>query len=479
MIIPVVNSRDLPNTWRIRNDNLGNFRNRGLPFKFPYLGSFSHGVAKWFIKVYSNPGDTIVDIFGGRGTTAIQSLWHNRNVIMNDLSPYSITLCHSIMYPPYEIDILKFLNVLEREINSDKCQVSTNYAGKCSENDVAKLYNNKTFAQIIKLRNVLNDRNVLLGYRDDLFGDIDQDYSNSLKDVCKYRHEVVMFTRMVMSQLMQHNNLNISFNGINIRGTDNTNVQALIRYHDSINEYPKNINIFRSMKYYVEKIGLDDLSIRDKFYKLNRKLISCDTRKLDLPDKCADMILTSPPYWAVLNYGRATWLRLWSISGIGDPLVGKHINIENLENQNNSEIYGKVYDKITDKAGGTVNDPVAYSYFTGWYLKELYRVLKDDAVAVIIVGDYGKLNTWKLVIDRAERFGFKPKLIIMEELNKQTKSSSQLQARYKGGKNDFDVCVVLYKGNYERKNDPEQIDFRWGSSLVDDKQLSIDFAWDE
>jgi len=479
MPIEIVNSRDLVNTWRILDDKLGNFRDRGLPFKIPYVGAFSQSVAEYFIRVYSSLGDTVMEPFGGRGSTAMQALWHGRNIIINDLSPYSNVLCHTILYTPYMRDVLNFLKILEEYINSENCNISTSYAGKGSVEDAAKLYHEGTFNQIIKLRNILNHRDVLLGFRDDLFGDIGKEYG-SLKDVYAYRHEIVMFTRMVMSQLMLHSSQEMGFNGIKTRGTDNTNVRALIRYYNSIGESPKYVNIFENMKYYIEKMELDNLGIRDRFIKLNRKLISCDARKLDLPNKCADMVVTSPPYFAILNYGMANWLRIWSIGGIGDPLVGNHINTEVIEAQNNSEVYGKVYDKITDSAGGTVDNPMSYSSFTGQYLRELYRVLKDDAVAVIIVGDYGnkkKVDAWRLVADRAEIFGFKPQLIIMDELNKDTKSSSQFQAKHEGGKNDFDVCIVLYKGNYQRKNDPEKVDFRWGAKFADSRQKSIEEAW--
>ena len=63
MAIPIVNSRNLPNTWRILDDKLGNFRDRGLPFKFPYVGAFSQSVSEYFIRVYSNPGDTVFEPF--------------------------------------------------------------------------------------------------------------------------------------------------------------------------------------------------------------------------------------------------------------------------------------------------------------------------------------------------------------------------------------------------------------------------------
>jgi len=480
MPIPIINSRDLVNTWRILDDKIGNFRSRGLPFKIPYVGAFSQSVAEYFIRVYSNPGDTVAEPFGGRGTTAMQALWHRRNIIINDLSPYSNVICHTILYTPYMTDVIEFINRLEKYIKSDRCNVSTDYAGKDSDNDVAKLYHKKTFEKIIRLRNLLNSRDVLLGHGDDLFGDIGYEYKDDLKMAYTYRHEVTMFTRMIMSQLMLHSSRDMSFNGIKTRGTDNTYIKGILRYYDSLGETPVDVDIFENMRRYVDHMGLDELGARNKFSKLNRKLISCDARKLDLPDKCADIVVTSPPYYSNLNYGMANWLRLFSIGGIGDPLIGNHIDGKKVEIQDNSEIYGKVYDRITDRAGGTVDNPMSYSSFTGQYLHELYRILKDDAVGIIVVGDYGnkrKVQAWRLVTDRAEIFGFEPQMVIMDELNKQTKSSTQFQARHDGGKNDYDVCVVLSKGDYKQKNNPEDIDFRWTQKFVDKSQLDIESAW--
>lgn len=492
MSINIINSRDLPNTWRILDDKIGGYRKRGLPFRYPYVGAFSQSLAEYFIRIYSDRGDTIFDPFSGRGTTAMQSLFHDRNTICNDLSPLSNTLCHSILYTPYMRDVIDYLNILEEYIKSENYNISTSYAGKGSIDDVAKLYHERTFDQIIKLRNLLNYKSMLLGrghnghkLRENAFIiDIDKDASEGNKDSVEkqreYEHEIVMFLRMAMSQLLLNSSEEVSFNGIKTRGTDNTNIRALLRYYENINESPKKVDIFENMKYYIEKMGLDDLGIRDRFYKLNRNMISCDARKLDLPDKCVDMVLTSPPYYANLNYGMANWLRLWSVNGIGDPLIGNHINSDIMEKQNNSEIYGKTYDKITDSAGGTVDNPMSYSSFTGQYLREINRVLKEDGVAIIVVGDYGnkkKIQAWKVVADRAEIFGLEPQMVIMDELNKQTKSSSQFQMKHDGGKNDFDVCVVLYKNKYQRKNDPANIDFRWNREFVDSRQKSIEEAW--
>lgn len=490
MSIPIINSRELVNTWRILDDKLGVHRERGLPFRFSYVGSFSQQLAEYFVRIYSNPGDTVLDPFSGRGSVAMQALWHDRHMICNDLSPYSNTLCHSVLWTPYMKDVNDYLKMLEEYILGGECKISEDYPGKGSKDDVARLYHQDTFQQIIRLRNLLNYRSVLLGrgYNNPQLG-IEafitelKDGSNGSKNIIEahreYDHEVVMFIRMMMTQSMLSSNLETSFNGIKIRGTDSTNVRSLLRYFENMGETPQYVNIFDQMRSYIEKMDLDNLGVRNRFNKLNRNMIACDARGLSLPDRCVDLVVTSPPYTDVLNYGMANWIKLFILDNIGDPLVRNSL-MRRVENAHTSEIHGKLYDKITDSTGSTVANTMNYSSFTGQYIRELYRVLKDDACAIIVVGDYGskrKLEAWRLVSDRAAIFGFKPVLVIMDELNKDTKSSSQFQSKYDGGKNDYDVVVVLYKGLYERKNDPEKVDFRWGAKFADSRQKNIIDAW--
>ena len=466
MSIKIVDSRKLPNSWRIVNDKLGNFRSRGLPFRFSYVGSFAQALAEYFVRVYSNPGDTIFDPFSGRGTVGMQSLFHGRNMVCNDLSAYSNVLCHSVMWIPHIEDVLGYVEDLRLYIDNDDNlnNINVSYTGKCNKDDIALLYEPETFSKIVKLRNTLNSPKFIMGHG---IGKYD----------AVYEHEITMFIRSCMTQLMLGSSL--TFNGLQVRGTNNTGVKSLLKYYDSIGEKPKYVNIFDNIKNYVKKMDTGNLRLREKFSKFERKLISCDVRNLDLPDKCIDGVITSPPYFHVLCYGKSNWTRLWVLDSIGDPLVKTNI-MKEIKTSDSSDIHGKIYDNITDSTASTLDNIMSYSSFTGRYLKELYRVLKDDAFAIIIVGDYGnknKIEAWRLVVDRAVLFGFKAEMIIMDQLTSSVKASSQFNAKQGGGKNDYDVAVVLYKGNYKRKNNPEDIDFRWSTNYVDSKQLNIEDAW--
>lgn len=459
--IEMIDSRNLPNSWRT-TDNIGN-RRRGLPFRFPYVGSFSQQLAEWFIRVYSNEKDTILDPFSGRGTVAMQSLWNGRNMVCNDMSPYSNTLCHSVLYTPFMSDVINTLDDIKSHIEKSDVSISTDYLGKGDKDDVALLYHPNTFMNILKLRNYLNDPDIFIH-----------------TDV--YTHEIIMFLRMVVSQLILHSSENLSFNGVKIRGSDNTNVKSLLRYYGKMRIEPAEVDIFERVRSYISKMDLDSFDIKSKFGLLDRKIINCDARRLSLPDKCIDGVITSPPYFDVLNYGMATWARLWILDNIGDPMINSVDRIETSKygGIHCSEDYGKNYDRLTDMSGSTVANPGRYSAFTGEYLKELYRVLKDDSFAAIVVGDYGnkkKVDAWRIVVDRSVLFGFRPVLVIIDELDKSQKSSSQFSQKHGGGKNDNDIIVVLYKGNYEVKNNPISINFRWNEKIADPRQKCIIDAW--
>lgn len=470
MAIEIVDSRDLVNGWRIVDDKTGNFRTRGLPFRYSYVGSFAQALAEYFVRVYSNPGDTILDPFAGRSTVAIQSLFHGRNAVCNDLSPYSNVLTHSVMWVPHMEDVIDYIEELRKYIEDDNNlnNIDMSYAGKDKgvDEDISMLYHPKSFDNIVKLKNTLNSHKFIMGHG---FGKYKADYE----------HEIVMFIRAISTQLMLGSSL--TFNGIKIRGQDNTAIKSLLKYYKFLGEMPKNVDIFDNLKLYVEKMNIDNLRLKSKFDKLDRKLIACDAKNLDLPDKSVDGVITSPPYFHVLCYGKSNWMRLWMLDNIGDPLVkSKMITKMKNSESSSSDQYGKMYDKITDNTSSTLDNPMSYSNFTGIYLKELYRVLKDDSFAIIVVGNYGnkkKIEAWRLVADRAEIFGFKPEMVIMDELNASTKSSSQFNAKQGGGKNDYDVAVVLYKGGYQRKNNPEDIDFRWGAKYTDPNQKNIEDAW--
>lgn len=73
---------------------------------YPYHAKFNPEIPKKFIQEYSNKGDLVLDPFCGSGTTLLEGLKLEREVIGVDLSPIGI-LCSKVKTQEYEIEKIK------------------------------------------------------------------------------------------------------------------------------------------------------------------------------------------------------------------------------------------------------------------------------------------------------------------------------------------------------------------------------------
>jgi len=65
-----------------------------------YRACFKPQLPRFFIERLTDPGDTVYDPFGGRGTTAIEAALLGRMVVSNDVSPLSRILTEPRLSPP-------------------------------------------------------------------------------------------------------------------------------------------------------------------------------------------------------------------------------------------------------------------------------------------------------------------------------------------------------------------------------------------
>ncbi|MEI6443911.1 MAG: DNA methyltransferase [Nostocales cyanobacterium ELA583] len=64
-----------------------------------YFTKQAWNVVAEYIKNFSQPGDLILDPFGGSGVTAIEALMNNRKVISTDINPMAVFLVDSLIAP--------------------------------------------------------------------------------------------------------------------------------------------------------------------------------------------------------------------------------------------------------------------------------------------------------------------------------------------------------------------------------------------
>lgn len=66
----------------------------------PYVGKMKSGMARVLIALYSRPGDTVLDPFGGSGIVPLEAALSGRCAWANDLSPYAYVLTRGKLEAP-------------------------------------------------------------------------------------------------------------------------------------------------------------------------------------------------------------------------------------------------------------------------------------------------------------------------------------------------------------------------------------------
>jgi DNA modification methylase len=163
------------------------------------------------------------------------------------------------------------------------------------------------------------------------------------------------------------------------------------RKKDFINSYIKNINLMvASIKDYMEiKESLN--------LKLGKVKIEVgDSRNVNLPDNSVDGIITSPPYSIALDYVKNDEHSLKDLGFDVSKMRNDFIGVRGT-GKNRVELY---------------NEDMKKSY------SEVYRILKPDKYAVIVIGNatyQGKeIKTVEFTIDYMENIGFR----LVKNINK-------------------------------------------------------------
>jgi site-specific DNA-methyltransferase (adenine-specific) len=142
-------------------------------------------------------------------------------------------------------------------------------------------------------------------------------------------------------------------------------------------------------------------------------------------DNSVDLIITSPPYTRVIRYGQFNWIRLWFLGRTGKEVDKKLF-----------------FTQSTEK----------YCTFMTSALKEMQRVMKDNAKAVLVIGDVKDrekediVNLAEVVWKRcAEPLGFKMAENIIEDVISDDTKVTKIWGDKKGNATKIDRILVLSK----------------------------------
>jgi DNA modification methylase len=189
---------------------------------------------------------------------------------------------------------------------------------------------------------------------------------------------------------------------------------------------------------------------------LKKGILKKDRAK-PLGSKSVDLILTSPPYLTAQKYVRTLTLELLWLDLLNEKEIGC-LDRETIGTERSPLKEANISQETNIKS---VDDLVKWSllksrersviilnYFLGMQqsISEMYRVLKNDSYAIIVIGNNEvlgrKVETYSLIIDIAISAGFKLELVLVDKI----RGRGMITRRHEtGGLIKDEYAIVLKK----------------------------------
>ncbi len=366
-----------------------------------YHGMFPARVAHYFAQRYSRPGDLVLDPFSGRGTTPLQSRLAGRRVICNDLNPLAYVLSKAKAHPPSWEAVQKFVTELE------KAYKQTGHVDPDVSDDIRMLYHETTLKQLCFVRARLISKPITSWSREELM------VAGSLAGI------------MHGSWRRDGSSQYLSISMPNTFSMSPTYVRKFIAEHEL---QKLSQDVFERLRDKLARVYLDDIA------GTTGKAHHQDATTLlgaKLKPASVDLIVTSPPYLQVVNYGTANWIRLWllGLDGVGrEQGAGRKTLNAQLDHRHNY---------------------ASYSEFFLRTLQGVERVLAKTGVAVLVVGDVanpGDEQALALAAKMWTDLGSKTNLQLLETIEDHLQSNnkvSRIWGETKGQATNRDCALVL------------------------------------
>ena len=381
-----------------------------------YFTKQAWNVVQHYIMNFTQPGDLILDSFGGSGVTLIEALMLGRKAIHIDLNPMANFLVSSLIAP---VDINELTNEFEK--------IKKKFLKNCPKNkDEIHL----------ALEKYPYPKNIQLSKDADV---------SSIEE---------LFTKKQLAQLAYLKYLICRIADENIRNSlllsfSSTVTKINRTYHPSKSR-GNNAGDSAAFRYYRYRLAIEEVEL-DTFASFStkvKKLISAKTEIRSLINK--DTICN-----ATIYKGDATNLKEIGDCSIDyiytDPPYGSKITYLDLSVMWNAwldfEITEEDYQKEAIEGGSRNKSSDEYCDLLSKSIKEMYRVLKFDRWMSFIFA-HKDPKYWHLIVESAERAGFEYAGAVKQ---------SNGQTSFKKRQNPFSVLSGQLIINFRKVKSPEAI----------------------
>lgn len=305
-----------------------------------YLAMFPPALPNYFIEQFTNIGDLVLDPFSGRGTALLEAARCGRIPIGNDLNPLAYILSYSKVHLPECSEIIRRIEYLEN-----------NYVAvdvTAEPEDIKMLYDLElTLPQLCYLKyNLSKEDEIDIFILGALMGIM---HGLHKKDGTSSNLSISMPNTFSMSP-------NYVRKYIKEKGLIKLRQDVFSCLKEKINSiYPFGESLTCGMMFNDNALNLSSSKYKEYFGKIK-------------------LIITSPPYLKVINYGKYNWIRLWLLDE-NSKQVDENLKME-AAYQHSNDI------KLTDDLKLDQYLEFMKDVICGWE-----KLLTDDGMAAIVIGD--------------------------------------------------------------------------------------------
>lgn len=287
-----------------------------------YRACFKAQLPRFFVELYTTPGDVVYDPFAGRGTTIIEAALLGRRVIGNDVNPLSAILTAPRLSVPG-------LNDIEERLSTIRID-----PGLRSDVPLGMFFHRRTEAEIVSLQAHLARRK-RRGSED----------------------EVDRWIRMVATNRLTGHSRGF-FSVYTLPPNQAISAKRQIKINRALNQKPEYRDVrslilrkSRSLLRTLDETQRGQLAIAAQ----TATLLNADARRTpEIPSNSVHLTVTSPPFLNVVDYGHDNWLRFW-FNGIDAGRVARRMTLDGTLSQwcfSMAEVFTEL-SRVT-KSGGRV-----------------------------------------------------------------------------------------------------------------------------
>ena len=381
-----------------------------------YFTKQSWDIVQTYIKNFTQPGDIVLDPFGGSGVTAIEALVTKRRGINVDINPMAIFI----------VDALTEI-VDQQKIVAAFDEIKAKYKRHepTTEEEIAAAIRKYPQPKPIKLT---KDADVLTA--DLLFSDKQKAQLGYLKYLIqKQSDDSIKKTLMLMfSGLLTK--INLTYHQSSDRSEGRGNASAFAYYRYRLANRPVELDVMKYFEIRLRKVLDAKKDIKcyiNEQTRDNLQIVKGSATDLHfIPSESIDYIYTDPPYGAKIAY--------LDLSAMWNAWLDLDVTEED-------------YRQEAIEGGGHEKTKEEYNRLIAESIQEMYRVLKFDRWMSFVFA-HKDPEFWHLIIDTAEKCGFEYVGAVPQKNG---------QSSFKKRQNPFTVLSGQLIINFKKVRSPKSI----------------------